>query len=95
MAGVATARNEEPVSIIKEIKERTSLSETMILGLRLLRERVVDAEFRERFEVGLSDVFRAQVDEPAGNGLMLWDGERAILTRPGMMPANNVCSRFL
>jgi hypothetical protein len=52
MVGVATARNEEPVSIIKEIKERTSLSETMILGLRLLREVVVHAKFRERLGVG-------------------------------------------
>jgi oxygen-independent coproporphyrinogen-3 oxidase len=91
----AVERREEPVSNREVVSPEVSMGETMMLGLRLLREGVSDSEFRARYGVGLSNAFGVQLHELAGNGLMGWDGERALLTRRGLMLANEVCERFL
>jgi oxygen-independent coproporphyrinogen-3 oxidase len=88
-------RGVEPVSNSEDITPEISMGETMMLGLRLLREGVSEAEFRGRYGVCLSDVFGAQISSMVEQGLMVLDGERAMLTRRGLMMANSVCSRFL
>jgi oxygen-independent coproporphyrinogen-3 oxidase len=91
----AVEAGEEPVSNTETITPEISMGETMMLGLRLLREGVGNAEFRARYGVSLNEAFGAQLDELVEGGLMVWDSECAKLTRRGLMVANSVCSRFL
>ena len=84
-----------PFSNSEEIDERTARGETMMLGLRLLEEGVERAAFEHRHGVSLDDAFGGTIRELVGLRLMADDGTRVLLTRRGLMVANDVCARFL
>ena len=85
----------DPVSNREEIDTRTSMGETMMLGLRLLDEGVSASVFGERYGVSLDSVYGSEIGLLVEQGLVDWNGERLRLTKRGMMLANEVCSRFL
>ena len=91
----AVARGEAPVSNVEEIGARTAMGETMMLGLRLLREGVADAAFLARHGRSLDDVFGPTIADLAGLGLVERMPDRVRLTRRGLMLANDVCARFV
>ena len=72
-----------------------SMGETMMLGLRLLREGISASQFEARHGVRLEAAFGNQLEELDRLGLLLWDGAHARLTKRGLMLANEVCGRFL
>ncbi|CAN5800979.1 radical SAM family heme chaperone HemW [soil metagenome] len=90
----AVERGEEPISNTETITPELSMGETMMLGLRLLREGVSGSEFDRRHGVSLEAVFGTQLADLAELGLMQWDGTHALLTRKGLLLANDVCARF-
>ena len=84
---------------IHEIDGKTEMSETMMMGLRLLQEGVSDARFRERFGVSLDDVYGAEIAAAIGEGLLEWAGtgdtRRLRLTQRGHLLGNRVFVRFV
>ena len=72
-----------------------ALGETMMMGLRLVEEGVADGVFRERFGVGLDDLYHKQLRRLSKRGLLEWDGERARLTRTGRLLGNQVFREFI
>jgi len=54
------------------LSRREQMQETMMLGLRLVGEGVADADFRERFGLGISEAFPKEVDELLRLGLVEW-----------------------
>ncbi|MBX3071266.1 MAG: radical SAM family heme chaperone HemW [Thermomicrobiales bacterium] len=90
----AVEGGEDSASNSEEVSDRLSISETMMLGLRLLREGVTEASFQVRHSASLAESFPRQLDALAAHGLIDWDGERVLLTHRGSMLANDVCSQF-
>jgi oxygen-independent coproporphyrinogen-3 oxidase len=80
---------------VEEIDETLELAETMILGLRLVREGVGIADFRERFGRDLMDIYDREIGEMEQAGLLEVDGERIRLTARGRLLGNEVFQRFL
>jgi oxygen-independent coproporphyrinogen-3 oxidase len=91
----AVERGEAPVSNVEAIGPATAMGETMMLGLRLLREGVEDEAFRARHGQGLVDLYGPEIEELAGLGLLDRRPDRVRLTRRGLMVANDVSVRFL
>ena len=91
----AVERGESPVSNIEEIGPATAMGETMMLGLRLLHEGVMDAEFTARHESPLDVVYGETISELTGYRLLERTEDGVRLTRRGLMLANDVCARFL
>lgn len=84
-----------PASNVETIAPRTSMGETMMLGLRLLDTGVSAAAFADRHGVSLQDQFGATLERMAGLGLLAIDDDRVRLTDRGALLANTVCAEFL
>lgn len=91
----AVARGEEPVANVDLIEPRTQMGETMMLGLRLLREGVSDAPFAVRHGIELEMAFGPTIAELAKMGLLERTATGVRLTPRGLLLANDVCARFL
>jgi len=82
-----------------EIDRKTEMSETMMMGLRLLQEGVSDARFRQRFGVSIEDVYHDEIEAAIAEGLLeraTPDGQmRLRLTRRGHLLGNRVFVRFV
>jgi oxygen-independent coproporphyrinogen-3 oxidase len=79
-----------------EVIDRSlEMGETMMLGLRLTREGVVEADFRQRFGVSLEEVYGDVIRDLTKAGLLAWDQARLRLTRRGRLLGNQVFARFL
>lgn len=91
----AVEAGDTPVSNVEEIPPATAMGETMMLGLRLLREGVGDAAFAARHGRTLDEAFGPTVEEVAALGLLERSPDRVRLTHRGLMLANEVCARFL
>jgi oxygen-independent coproporphyrinogen-3 oxidase len=72
-----------------------AMGETMMLGLRLVRDGVADDAFARRHGVALDDVYGNLIRELAALGLLERFSGSVRLTRQGLMLANDVCARFL
>jgi len=83
------------VKEVEEIDKILEMAETMILGLRLVREGVRLADFKERFGRELMDVYGREIEEMGQVGLLEVDGERVWLTARGRLLGNEVFQRFL
>ncbi len=93
---VRRIRGGEPVEAFSEqISSDLSMGETMMLGLRLLKEGVALSDFQHRYAVSLRDVYSDQLDELMAWGLLKNTGERIRLTERGLMVGNQVFLRFL
>ncbi len=84
-----------PIDFSETIDAPTAMAETMMLGLRLLREGVSEAAFAARHNVRLRDVYGREIAALQELDLLKWDGERLKLTPRGLLLANDVAERFL
>jgi oxygen-independent coproporphyrinogen-3 oxidase len=73
----------------------TEIEETMFMGLRMTREGVSDERFRQRFGVGIRDVYREVVAKLEADNLLEWRDGRLLLTLKGLPLANEAFSAFL
>jgi oxygen-independent coproporphyrinogen III oxidase len=81
------------------------MQETMLTGLRLTQEGVSEEKFRDRFQVGLTEVYGRDIEELLGLGLLEWQNETKIssknpgrsirLSKRGRLLGNQVFLRFV
>jgi oxygen-independent coproporphyrinogen III oxidase len=79
----------------ESIDPRTDMGETMMLGLRLVREGVPHARFQALHGTDPRAVFGPELRELADRGLVEVDDVRTRLTRRGLMLGNQVFASFL
>jgi oxygen-independent coproporphyrinogen-3 oxidase len=84
-----------PIREEEHIPPATAEAETMLLGLRLVREGVAEERFRARHGRGLDAAFGPTLQELAALGLVEPRPERARLTPRGLELGNQVFARFL
>jgi oxygen-independent coproporphyrinogen-3 oxidase len=84
------------------VSRHTAMQETMMLGLRLTGEGVVEDAFRQRFGVTMSRIFGVEIEELLRLGLVEWAQDektgyrRALrLTRRGRLLGNQAFLRFV
>ncbi len=83
---------------INPIDKEAEISETMMLGLRLVIEGVNDIEFQRRFGINLERRFSSQINKLISLGLLEWAGtqeETLRLTSKGRLLGNQVFSEFI
>lgn len=80
---------------ITPVSEADALSETMFMGLRLVREGVAGADFRARFGVELTARYGRELERLAARGLIEWTPERVRLTPAGRLLGNQVFLEFV
>lgn len=83
------------VSECTRLGPEDAMGETMMMGMRLVREGVSSAEFERRFGVSLETRYPRELRSLQRRGLIEWDGERARLTRAGRLLGNQVFREFL
>jgi oxygen-independent coproporphyrinogen-3 oxidase len=71
------------------------MGETMMLGLRLTREGVAEADFHRRFGLSLEEVYGDVILDLNRLGLLTWRKGCVRLTRRGRLLGNQVFARFL
>jgi oxygen-independent coproporphyrinogen-3 oxidase len=89
---------QEPLAAVEgreEISAGLEMAETMILGLRLLREGVSIAGFSRRFGQTPHEAYRQEMESLRELGLLEWDQARVRLTERAWLLANQVFQRFL
>jgi oxygen-independent coproporphyrinogen-3 oxidase len=79
----------------EEIDPRLAMGETMMLGLRLLREGVLQARFAARHGQTVEAVFGNELHDLAARKLLTWDEDRVRLTPAGLLLGNRVFAAFL
>lgn len=84
-----------PATNSESIDERTAMGETMMLGLRLLRDGVSISAFRARHGRSIHEVFGATLSRLETIGTLEVDEDRVRLTGRGALLANSVCAEFL
>lgn len=81
------------------LDEKTTMQETMLLGLRLVREGVSCKEFEQRFHQDARTVFSQEIARLLSKNLVEWanfpDGEHLRLTRRGVMLGNQAFMEFV
>jgi len=87
--------DESPVDFHEEISAEVSMGETMMLGLRLVREGVPFARFEAMHGVPLRAAFGHSLDRLQEQGLLKSDRERVHLTPRGLLVGNRVFSEFV
>lgn len=95
MAGSPTLWPSPAAEDGETINRPLEMGETMMLGLRLTREGVAEADFRQRFGVSLEEVYGDEIRELSSAGLLVWDQARLLLTERGRLLGNQVFARFL
>jgi len=84
---------------VLEITPEISMQETMMLGLRLVREGVSEREFFERYQQQMSYVFAKEIRHILARGLVEWvestNGRALRLTQAGMMIGNQAFMEFV
>lgn len=86
---------ESPVDFHEEILAEVSMGETMMLGLRLVREGVSFARFEAMHGQPMGAAFGPSLDRLQEEGLLESDGERVRLTPRGLLVGNRVFSEFI
>jgi len=84
-----------PVDWQEEIGPRLSMGETMMLGLRLVREGVRATDFERRYGRSLEAVFGPEIEDLVRAGLVERVNGAIRLTRRGRLLGNQVFMRFL
>lgn len=84
-----------PVGFHEELSDEVSRGETMMLGLRLVREGVQFARFEEMHGQSLRAAFGPSLDRLQDDGMLESDGERVRLTPRGLLLGNRVFSEFI
>jgi oxygen-independent coproporphyrinogen-3 oxidase len=92
----SAVRNGRSVEAFNErIDERTSMGETMMLGMRLVREGVPFDRFYALHRRDLRQFYEHEILELEQLGLVVVDSERIRLTERGLMLGNQVFARFV
>ena len=94
-AYLAGVRAGSPVAGFETLDQATDMAETMILGLRLVKEGVAPARFLARYGRTPAEVYGPELEELAALGLLEIADERIRLTRRGRLLGNQVFSRFV
>ncbi len=94
-AHVGDSTVDDVTDMCETLSARTSMGEQMMLGLRLVREGVVLADFQARYGVDARTVFRDELARLAAWELLHVDDERIRLTSRGLMMGNQVFAMFL
>lgn len=79
----------------EDIDEATSRGETMMLGLRLVREGVDQARFAERYGAPIAHFYARALAEGVAQGLLEVTDERIRLTERGRFVSNRAMRLFL
>ena len=77
------------------IDSYTEMQETMMVGLRLVREGVSRVEFANRFGKQIDDVFKNEIRDLLAKKLLEEDGEHIRLTHAGRFLSNQVFIQFV
>jgi oxygen-independent coproporphyrinogen-3 oxidase len=80
------------------IDQKTEMSETMIMGMRLILEGISTIAFYKRFGLGLEQVYGDEIDKLRKWGLVEWSSDNPDilrLTNKGCLLGNRVFSEFL
>ncbi|MFO7631630.1 MAG: radical SAM family heme chaperone HemW [Caldilinea sp.] len=86
----------EPLEdFVEEISPRLALGESMMLGLRLVREGVRLDRFAALHGDSALHAFAAELNQLRDAGLLTVDAERICLTGPGLLMGNQVFLQFL
>jgi len=92
-------RSEYPVSpaTVSRLKvtRQISMQETMMLGLRLVKEGVSARLFAKRYGESIMAVFGKEITDLLGLNLLEWQGDQLILTQRGRLLGNQVFIRFI
>jgi oxygen-independent coproporphyrinogen-3 oxidase len=80
---------------VEEIDRALEMGETLMLGLRLIKEGVERARFKDRFGVELDGVYGAPIERLLAQSLLESDAERIRLTPQGRLLGNRVFAEFL
>jgi oxygen-independent coproporphyrinogen-3 oxidase len=80
---------------VERLSREDEMSESMIMGLRLVREGVSGAAFEERFGSRLEEVFGAQIDLLIARGLLEWQGDSLRLTPGARIIGNQAFLEFV
>jgi oxygen-independent coproporphyrinogen-3 oxidase len=86
---------QSPATNIETIGAETAMSETMMLGLRLLEDGVSATAFGSRHGVSLMDQFGSEVHRLLDCQMLERVADRVRLTPRGAALANSVCTEFL
>lgn len=88
-------RGASVVDFSEELAVRVSMGETMMLGLRLVREGVAFARFERQHGADLRQIFADEVARLVAWGLLEEDAARVRLSRRGLMVGNQVFAAFV
>ncbi len=80
---------------VEQITPRIEMAETVILGLRLVKEGLSFERFRRRFGRDLREVYGPQIREMVEAGLLEEDRERIRLSPRGRLLGNEVFQQFV
>ena len=83
------------VSNTETITPAMAMGETMMLGLRLLREGVSPVAFEQRHGIAPDRLYRPVIERLTAAEMLAGDRDAIRLTRAGLMLANDVCAEFL
>lgn len=84
-----------PIASEETIDAETAMTETMILGLRLLDQGVSAEAFLRRHGLALTDVYGRELHELSELGLLDWDGHRVRVRRERWLVVNEIALRFV
>ena len=91
----ALERGELALTNVEVIDERTAMGETMMLGLRLVKDGVSPSSFARRHGVSLFERFAPQLSRLRSLGLLEANERSVRLTERGVLLGNSVCMEFL
>ena len=77
------------------VDRQTEMNETMLMGLRLVREGVRESNFQARFGIGLSEAYATELNELKSRRLIEWNEAGVRLTESGRFVSNWVFERFV
>lgn len=84
-----------PVASEESIDPQLAMGETMMLGLRLLRDGVSAADFERRHGMSLDSRYGELIERFTDMGLLVRDGGRVQLSPSGAMVSNSILAEFL
>lgn len=88
-------KGRRPVVFEETIDPRTEMTETMILGLRLLAEGVSAEAFARRHGRALEEVYGRELRTLAEDGFVEWDGARVRVSRDRWLLVNEIALWFV
>ena len=93
---VRRVQQAEPVEdFAEEVGPRLSMGETMMMGLRLVREGVERERFQALHRCDMEEVFAAQLRDLQAWGMIETDAARVRTTRRGLLMGNQTAALFL